>query len=66
MLNVNPPSSLSIFGALLLSDRTFVEIFHTLPPKVVRSNQLVKSSPGDPWLGAHDTTKPVVGFTYKV
>lgn len=34
--------------------------------KVVRSNRLVRSSPGHPWLGAHDTTRPVVGFTYKV
>lgn len=34
--------------------------------EVVRSNRLVRTSPEDPWLGAHDTTRPVVGFTYKV
>lgn len=33
---------------------------------MVRSNGLVDTSPGDPWLGAGDTKKPVVGFTYKV
>lgn len=35
-------------------------------PKVVRRNRLVRNSPEDPWPGAHDTTRPVVGFTYKV
>ncbi|CAM9932793.1 unnamed protein product, partial [Ectocarpus fasciculatus] len=34
--------------------------------KVVRSNGLVDTSPGNPWLGADDTERPVIGFTYKV
>eukprot|EP00903_Cladosiphon_okamuranus_P016717 g15409.t1 len=34
--------------------------------EVVRSNRLVRTSTADPWLGAHDTTRPIVGFTYKV
>ena len=47
-------------------ERPFSPLSVMLPSKLVRNNRLVRTSPTDPWLGAHDTSRLVVGFTYKV
>ncbi|CAM9899034.1 unnamed protein product, partial [Ectocarpus sp. 12 AP-2014] len=67
-LPTNAPACLKKFTTIAasLGLKTTREKLREDFEKVVRSNGLVDISPGDPWLGADDAERPVVGFTYKV
>ncbi|CAN0506431.1 unnamed protein product, partial [Ectocarpus sp. 8 AP-2014] len=67
-LPTNAPACLKKFTTIAasLGLKTTREQFREDFEKVVRSNGLVDTSPGNPWLGADDTERPVEGFTYKV